>query len=101
MSFAWYLIIFVGLIAFVYFNELNAKKKVEDYLTRREYRDIKVHTVPFGGARGSLVFDVEYIDRNGRLRHNSCTVHTGLLSEKAIYWESPLIQSEVLEEENE
>ena len=87
----WVSIVAIFVLGFVYLQERAARRKVIEYLERKGCEDVIVHTKMFGGGgRGSISFDVEYADRKGNVRKNSCVVHTGLFSKETIYWKKPL-----------
>lgn len=89
-DFRWFFAALFLALAVMYFHERAAKKRVIEYLERKGCQDVLVQTKLFAGGRGVLSFHVEYMDRKGNVRENSCTVRTGLLSDETIYWKRPL-----------
>jgi hypothetical protein len=86
----WTVIGIVVLFAVIYFQEINSKSRVKAHLEQMGFQEIAVQTKLFAGGKGTLTFEVGYINRNGEAQKNTCIVHTGLFSEDTIYWKSPL-----------
>jgi hypothetical protein len=86
----WAAIFLLILFAVIYFQEQEGKNRVKKYLERKGFEDVDVQTKLFAGGRGTLSFDVEYVNKSGDIRRNTCVVHTGLFSDSKIYWEKPL-----------
>ena len=78
------------LLVGIYFQERASKNRVREYLENKGCSDVKIRTRLFAGGKGVITFDVEYVDKAGFARKNSCIVHTGFFSDDKIYWQSAL-----------
>lgn len=65
------------------------KNKIRIALLGKGFRQIKLKR-KWGGNEDTSFFEVEYLDRNGKLRRNSCVIHTRMFSGDEIFWEKPL-----------
>jgi len=86
----WFIFLSVILLGYYYFEESSGKEIVKSHLEQKGFQHIKIRTRLFAGGRGTLVFDIEYLNKHSVLQKNSCTVHTSIFSDGKIYWVKPL-----------
>ncbi|MFN8411658.1 MAG: hypothetical protein U0Z26_04655 [Anaerolineales bacterium] len=90
MSIVWAIIAIVVILGFVSLQEGNGKAKVKALLEEKGFKEIDIKTKMFTGSQGTVTFEVQYLDKSGAVRNNSCVVHTATFSEEKIFWEKPL-----------